>query len=44
MHDVMRGVRVLELSAWTFGPAAGAVLGDRGADVVKVEHPHGGDL
>lgn len=43
MHDVMRGVRVLEVAAWTFVPAAGAVLADWGADVVKVEHPDGGD-
>jgi crotonobetainyl-CoA:carnitine CoA-transferase CaiB-like acyl-CoA transferase len=43
MHRVMEGVRVLEVAAWTFVPAAGAVLADWGADVIKVEHPVGGD-
>ncbi|MGH7788497.1 MAG: CaiB/BaiF CoA transferase family protein [Candidatus Binatia bacterium] len=39
----MKGVRVVELAAWTFVPAAGAVLAEWGADVIKVEHPEGGD-
>jgi crotonobetainyl-CoA:carnitine CoA-transferase CaiB-like acyl-CoA transferase len=39
----MEGVRVLEVSIYAFGPAAGAVLADWGADVVKVEHPQSGD-
>ncbi|MCV7189167.1 CaiB/BaiF CoA transferase family protein [Mycolicibacterium thermoresistibile] len=39
----MRGVRVLEVAQWTFVPAAGAVLADWGADVIKVEHPRTGD-
>jgi crotonobetainyl-CoA:carnitine CoA-transferase CaiB-like acyl-CoA transferase len=43
MPNVMEGVRVLEVAAWTFVPAAGAVLADWGADVIKVEHPVGGD-
>ena len=43
MHNVMEGVRVLEVAAWTFVPAAGAVMADWGADVIKVEHPNGGD-
>ena len=43
MHNVMEGVRVLEVAAWTFVPAAGAVMSDWGADVIKVEHPNGGD-
>src|SRR6202034_4734093 len=32
-----------EVAAWTFVPAAGAVLADWGADVIKVEHPVMGD-
>ena len=36
-----QGVRVLEVAAWTFVPAAGAILADLGADVVKVEPPTG---
>ena len=43
MYQVCDGVRVLEVAAWTFVPAAGAVLADWGASVIKVEHPHGGD-
>ena len=39
MTKVMEGVRVLELASWMFVPAAGAVLADWGADVIKVEHP-----
>ncbi|WP_035855741.1 CaiB/BaiF CoA transferase family protein [Cryptosporangium arvum] len=43
MTGVMTGIRVLEVAAWTFVPAAGAVLADWGADVVKVEQPGSGD-
>src|SRR5215472_12691225 len=39
----MQGVRVIEVAAWTFVPAAGAVLADWGADVIKIEHPEQGD-
>jgi crotonobetainyl-CoA:carnitine CoA-transferase CaiB-like acyl-CoA transferase len=34
---ILEGVRVVELTAWVAGPAAGGVLADWGADVVKVE-------
>ena len=43
MSTALSGVRVLEVAAWTFVPAAGAVLADWGADVIKVEHPETGD-
>src|ERR1700746_2140815 len=39
----MEGFRVLELAQFTFVPAAGAILADWGADVLKVEHPARGD-
>jgi crotonobetainyl-CoA:carnitine CoA-transferase CaiB-like acyl-CoA transferase len=39
----MKGVRVLEVAQFTFTPAAGAVLADWGADVIKVEHAVTGD-
>lgn len=39
----MDGVRVVEVASWTFVPAAGAVLADWGADVLKIEHPETGD-
>ena len=43
MQQVMKGIRVLEVAQYTFVPAAGAVLADWGADVIKVEHPVSGD-
>ena len=43
MVKVMAGFRVLELAQFTFVPAAGAILADWGADVIKVEHPLRGD-
>lgn len=39
----MAGVRVLEVAQYTFVPAAGAVLADWGAEVIKVEHAERGD-
>ncbi|MGH3559679.1 MAG: CaiB/BaiF CoA transferase family protein [Mycobacterium sp.] len=39
----MAGFRVLEVAQFTFVPAAGAILADWGADVIKVEHPVRGD-
>jgi crotonobetainyl-CoA:carnitine CoA-transferase CaiB-like acyl-CoA transferase len=38
----MDGVRVVELGVWVAGPAAGGILADWGADVIKIEPP-GGD-
>lgn len=43
MTQVMKGVRVLEVAQFTYVPAAGAILADWGADVIKVEHPLRGD-
>ena len=43
MTQVMKGIRVLEVAQFTFVPAAGAILADWGADVIKVEHPVRGD-
>ncbi len=37
------GVRVLELGNFIAGPFAGQLLGDYGAEVIKVESPDGGD-
>lgn len=39
----MQGFRVLEVAQFTFVPAAGAILADWGADVIKIEHPTRGD-
>jgi crotonobetainyl-CoA:carnitine CoA-transferase CaiB-like acyl-CoA transferase len=41
--DIFGGVRVVELAQWVFVPVSGALLADWGADVIKVEHPQGGD-
>jgi formyl-CoA transferase len=37
----LRGIRVLEVATLFAGPLAGTMLGDYGADVVKIEHPKG---
>lgn len=42
MTGPMDGVRVVELGVWIAGPAAGGILADWGADVVKIE-PATGD-
>ncbi len=42
-QQILSGIKVIELAAWTFVPSAGAVLADWGADVIKVEHPETGD-
>jgi len=41
MPGPMEGVKVVEVGQWVAGPAAAAVLGDWGADVVKIEPPEG---
>jgi crotonobetainyl-CoA:carnitine CoA-transferase CaiB-like acyl-CoA transferase len=43
MTQVMKGIRILEVAQFTFVPAAGGVLTDWGADVIKIEHPVRGD-
>jgi crotonobetainyl-CoA:carnitine CoA-transferase CaiB-like acyl-CoA transferase len=43
MHKPMQGVRVLEVAQFTYVPAAGAVLADWGAEVIKIEHAEKGD-
>ena len=43
MTDVLKGVRVIELSTVITAPLTGLMLADMGADVIKVEHPQGGD-
>ena len=43
MVQVMKGFRVLEVAQFTFVPAAGGLLADWGADVIKIEHPLRGD-
>ncbi len=42
MAGPMEGIKVVELGVWVAGPAAGGILADWGADVVKIE-PASGD-
>jgi formyl-CoA transferase len=39
----LAGIRVLELGSFIAGPFAGQLLGDYGAEVIKIEAPDGGD-
>ena len=39
---LLSGIRVVEMGLWVAGPAAGGILADWGAEVVKIEMP-GGD-
>jgi crotonobetainyl-CoA:carnitine CoA-transferase CaiB-like acyl-CoA transferase len=41
MAGPMEGIKVVELGVWVAGPAAGGILADWGADVVKIEPPAG---
>lgn len=43
MAKILEGIRILEVAQFTFVPAAGGILADWGADVIKVEHPVRGD-
>ncbi|MGZ4703262.1 MAG: CaiB/BaiF CoA transferase family protein [Acidimicrobiales bacterium] len=43
MRSPMTGIRVVEVAMYGFVTAAGAVLSDWGADVLKVEHAETGD-
>ncbi len=41
MPKPLAGIRVIELANFIAGPLAGTLLGDMGADVIKVEPPQG---
>ena len=43
MYQPMTGIKIVEVAQFTFTPAAGAVLAEWGAEVIKVEHAVTGD-
>ncbi|WCL53264.1 CaiB/BaiF CoA transferase family protein [Gimibacter soli] len=43
MAEVLKNVRVLEMGTFITGPAAGMLLADLGAEVIKIENPKDGD-
>ena len=44
MSRPLEGVKVVEVAMWAFVPAAGGILSDMGASVIKVEPPTGDPL
>jgi crotonobetainyl-CoA:carnitine CoA-transferase CaiB-like acyl-CoA transferase len=43
MSGPLEGLRIVDLTTMASGPLATSILGDQGADVIKVEAPGGGD-
>lgn len=43
MSGPLAGIKVIGLTTWAAMPAACVILGDWGAEVIKIEHPAGGD-
>lgn len=43
MPGPMQGIRIIDLTTMISGPFATMILADQGAEVIKIEHPGGGD-
>ncbi len=41
--DILKGIKVIDVTMWAFVPAAGGVMAHWGADVIKVENAGGPD-
>ena len=41
MAQILEGIKVLDLARFIAGPYCSMILGDMGADVIKIERPHG---
>jgi len=43
MGELLHGIRVLDFSRYRAGPTCGQMLGDMGAEVIRIERPGGED-
>ncbi|RLA43146.1 MAG: CoA transferase [Gammaproteobacteria bacterium] len=43
LEPLFKGIKVLEIATYIFGPGSAAILSDFGADVIKIEAPGRGD-
>jgi len=39
LEPLLKGIKVLEIATYIFGPGSAAILADFGADVIKIEAP-----